>query len=137
MHSGATICVGNYSELLSEHVLSIGEMCACNQQKDLISASMTSMFCVLWIGGEVAPEICREVQGIQWLPLPENLGGLGKRTYIVFVTPQWASAWRSLVCEGLSRRTERVGIARAVGAAIAGGTIKIRVQLMAQIIIIL
>ena len=26
-------------------------------RKDLASASMTSMFCVLWIGGEVAPEI--------------------------------------------------------------------------------
>ena len=33
MHSGARICVGNYSELLSEYVLSIAEMCACNQQK--------------------------------------------------------------------------------------------------------
>ena len=33
MHSGARICVGNYSELLSEHVLSIAEMCACNRQK--------------------------------------------------------------------------------------------------------
>ena len=32
MHSGATICVGNYSEL-SKQVLSIAEMCACNGQK--------------------------------------------------------------------------------------------------------
>ena len=30
---GARICFGNYSELLSEHVLSITEMCACNRQK--------------------------------------------------------------------------------------------------------
>ena len=25
--------------------------------KDLASASMTNMFCVLWIGGEVVPEL--------------------------------------------------------------------------------
>ena len=49
-------CVGNYSELLPEHVLSIAETCAYNRQKDLVNASMTSMFCVLWIGGEVAPD---------------------------------------------------------------------------------
>ena len=33
MYSGARICVVYYSELLSEHVLSIAEMCACDQQK--------------------------------------------------------------------------------------------------------
>ena len=33
MHSGATICIGNYSEWLPEHVLLITEMCAYNQKK--------------------------------------------------------------------------------------------------------
>ena len=41
---------------------------------------------------------------------------IGERTYIIFVTPQWASSWHSVVCEGLSRRTRG---ARATGAEVA------------------
>ena len=46
-----------------------------------------------------------------------SIGGLGKRTYIIFITSQWASSWCSVVCEGLSRCT--VG-ARGVGAKVDG-----------------
>ena len=75
----------------------------------------------------------KEMQGIQWLPLQQNLGGLGKRTYIIFVTSQWACLWRSVVCQGLSRRTtgaKAAGaeVARGGAAAIAGGAMRTRVQ---------
>ena len=95
------------------------------------------MFCIWWIGGEVAPELGREAQGIQWISLQQNLGGLGKRTYIIFVTLQWACSWRIVVCEGLSRRTAGVGVGAAgaevargavAAAATAGGAIRTRVQ---------
>ena len=57
MHSGATICVGNYSELLFEHVLWIAEMCDCNRRKRSLKRIDDKHVCVLWIGGEIAPEI--------------------------------------------------------------------------------
>ena len=30
-------------------------------RKDLVRTSVTSMFCVLWIGGEVAPELWQRI----------------------------------------------------------------------------
>ena len=51
------MCVGNYSELLSEHVLSITEMCACNRRKRSHKCIDDKHVCVLWIDGEVAPEL--------------------------------------------------------------------------------
>ena len=94
-------------------------------RKDLkIAYITTSMFCALWIGGETAPELGTEVQELSaWLwcprlPLQQNLRGLGKRTYIIFVPSQWVSSWRSVVREGLSRRTARA-TAGAAGAEVA------------------
>ena len=57
MHSGVRIYVGNYSELLSKHILSSLKYVPPISRKDLVSTSMTNMSCVLWIGGEIAPEI--------------------------------------------------------------------------------
>ena len=75
-------------------------------RKDLKTAYITmSIFCVLWIGGETAPGIGREVQETSgwlwcpWLPLQQNLGGLEKRTYIIFVTSRWVSSGHRVVCE--------------------------------------
>ena len=70
-----------------------------------------------------------------WLPLQQNLGGLGKRTNIIFVISQWASSWRSVVCEGLSRRTASAGVgegaagAEVARAAVVGGAIRTRIQI--------
>ena len=44
-------------------------------------------------------------------------------------------SWRSLVCEGLSRHT--AGTVGVAGAATVGGTVKARVQVMVEVIIIL
>ena len=111
-------------------------------RKDLkIAYIATSMFCVLWIGGATAPELGREVQELSawlrcpWLPLQQNLEGLGKRKYIIFITSHWASSYRSVVCEGLSRRTARVGagaaraeVAKAAVAAAPVGAMRTRDQ---------
>ena len=43
-------------------------------------------------------------------------------------------SWRNLVCEGLSGHTVGAG---AAGATIIGGTVNARVQVMAEVIIIL
>ena len=131
MHNGATICIGNYSELLSEHVLSIAEMSAYNRQKRSskhINDKHVLCFVDRWWGCTWAlVEKCKKP--CPWVQLQWNLGRSRKRTYIIFVTPRWAYSWRNLACEGLSRRTAR--------ATTVGGTVKTRVQVMVKVIIIL
>ena len=58
------VFVAKYSELFSEPVLLIAEICACNQQKKSYKFIYDSMFSVLWIGGEGAPKLGKEVQEV-------------------------------------------------------------------------
>ena len=102
------------------------------KENDLITAYIiTSMFYVLWLDGESSNEIGKEVQEVsQWslcpvLPLQQNLQILGKRTYIIFATSQWAYSWHSAVYQGISRRMARARVARA-GAARGTGVVATR-----------
>ena len=107
-------------------------------RKDLVSPLMISMFCVLWIGGEVVPELGREAQEVMSMAsIAVELRKTRKGNTQYMCNTTVAYSWRNLVCEGLSRHMARTRIAKAVGSTIARGIMKTRVQVMGEVIIIL
>ena len=77
----------------------------------------------------------REVQEVASMaPITAEPRKIGKENIDYICNTTVGLSWRSLVCEGLSRHTAG---ARTAGAATNRGTVKARVQVMGEVIIIL